>query len=288
MTSHATLAGSAQGRSARAGATLFYGPGCRRPDMMRLACDLVDDLTAEGQVPVGLRVDPHTLRLRLAGAELTLALSGAPLPSGALIGLRRPAPRPDERADSDDAARAQALLTDIATIRVMRKLHRHSHALGVLVRLNGACGEPAALLRLALDSLLGSVPPALVLWHPSGLVLTPCEWAASGLDRPAGPVLPATPPVPAEGTSRRAARAARRSAGRVFGRDPALRHQRPAAPTIRLPRAEAAQMALATAWRAPEPLAKGPPGRVLRRLMLGLWFAAVLPSWSGLMSVLAF
>lgn len=202
-------------RSAVAGATLLFGPRAARPDLVLAGQFLIDDLRAEGSRISGIQVNSHTLRLRIAGAELALALSAGPLPARSLQGLRRPAGRgpgrpqlpaqmpatADDRADPErdserdsDGAPDAPLLTDLGTIRVLRALRQHQAALGVLLRSRGQPGPTTDmddLLMLMLKSLIEAAPPTLVLWQRSGLVYTGCEFAAQNprdLMAPVGPV----------------------------------------------------------------------------------------------------
>jgi len=314
----------AAGRAAVAGATLLYGPKSSRPDLILVAQFLIDDLRAEGTRIAGVQVNAHTLRLRIDGAELALALSAGPLPARSLQGLRRPAtnarltPGLDARSTLDGAQTAGAMLTDLGTIRVMRALRQHQAALGVLLRRRGLSG-PAdldATLQLLLQTLAEAAPPTLMLWQRSGVVFTGCEFAAASLadlTRTGGPAqvlslpdrfepfsdrdLSSAEPMADPPALDRATRAERRSAGRLFRRDtdPAEPDSRkgPARSHIAttLPRLATANLHLAEALRTPsEPPANLPQPATRRlgtKMLLGLWFALILPNWVTLQAVLA-
>lgn len=299
-------------RSTQSGATLLYGPRSPRPDMVLAAQFLIDDLRAEGQRIGSLRVNEHTLRLRLDGLELALALSAAPLPLEALgAGLRLPprtgAPPGGGDADGDlDGGLGwgpdgPAGFTDLQRIRTIRALRRHGAALGVLLRQRGA--GPAdlnAALHPMVLALIEAAPPGLILWQPTGVVWGVPEFQAldpralagagpplprlDGLPPPEDPALrPAVAevvPVPPD----RRGRAARRSAGRIFDREGA------GGRVVPLPRLAQPSARLAEALRDP-PAAAGtaaPPAR--RRGLVGLvvviWLALGLPPWPGLQAML--
>lgn len=287
-------------RSSQSGATLLYGPRSPRPDLVLAAQFLIDDLRAEGQRIGSLRVNEHTLRLRLDGLELALALSAAPLPLDALGGVLRLPPRPG--APHDDAAESDAPgFTDLQRIRTIRALRRHGAALGVLLRQRGAgpADLDAALHPMVL-ALIEAAPPGLVLWQPTGVVWGVPEFQAvdpralagagpalprlDGLPPPEDPALrPAVAdvvPVPPD----RRSRAAGRSAGRIFDREGT------GGRVVPLPRLATPSARLAEALREPpsEPGATAKPAR--RRGLVGLvvaiWLALGLPPLPGLQTML--
>jgi hypothetical protein len=185
---------------------------------------------------------------------------------------------------------------DIARVHFQRLLQHHGHALGFLLRRRGAPPPDATLAaqtlmsegRLALLPVIEAAPPDLLVWQPTGLVLTLAEFQtlrAPDLLLPGDPTtrfhLPSMPgarptrPMLAPVTPRppvlRADRAARSSGGRLFGGDPG-RHPRALANTERM------DDALAQALRGP-PLAPARPRRLDRAAplsVLALW-AVLLP-----------
>lgn len=302
-------------RSSQSGATLLYGPRSPRPDLVLAAQFLIDDLRAEGQRIGSLRVNEHTLRLRLDGLELALALSAAPLPLDALGGVLRLPPRPDDRAVAPDPdaplrgegegdAGASAGFTDLRRIRTVRALRRHSAALGVLLRQRGAGPvDLDAALHPMILALIEAAPPGMVLWQPTGVVWSVPEFQRLSLRSlgAAGGALPRLdhlPPVdesiqrqPASaeppGVADRQSRATRRSAGRLFDRGGA-------GVVVPLPRLAQPSAKLAEALRD-EPTgdgyAAGGQGQPRRRrglvgLVVMVWLALGLPSWPGLQAML--
>lgn len=326
------------GASGWAGATLFYGPSCARPDLTLAAQFLLDDLRAEGMRPAGLRVNAHTLRLRTDGAELALALSTGPLAGVAMQGFCRPLETGTGRSAAMDEngtgpIAAERLLTDLDTIRLGRALRHHQAALGVVLRRRGI-GGPIDLagsgldarLRAVLLTLVEAAPPVLVLWQRTGMILTCREFLRSPvevLQRPGQPAAlpgqktaaasaavsegPAQRHVPAHSTARpairatlaatpggtlsapnsRSERAARRSAGRLFGKFRASdgRRPRPALPQLQTGTAELS-LAMRQDFALPHAPARKSGRRRIDCLLLGLWFALILPDWTALKTML--
>ena len=300
--------------AAAAGATLFYGPGQAQPDLILAAQFLMDDLRAVGTGISSLRVNRHTLRLRFAGAELALALSAAPLPPGSLPGLLRPVEAPHRPARRAAASAEGAsdhpdnVLTDLGTIRVARAVQAHNMALGVILRRRGPAGpaEPDAALQMLLAPLLEAAPASAVLWQGSAVIyslrefqqLRPADLRRPGRTAPAllqvqaaAPAVGTLPATTGSGLSAtprsRADRAARRSAGRLFGR---AGKQHPNRPLPLHPPSFNDRDRLAEALRRAEGTDQQPAFAPLRRfggnLVLGLWFAVILPEWSALMALL--
>jgi hypothetical protein len=290
-------------RSTQSGATLLYGPRSPRPDLVLAAQFLIDDLRAEGQRIGSLRVNEHTLRLRLDGLELALALSAAPLPLDALGAVLRLPPPPGGMAAGTDDGAEGAGLTDLRRIRTIRALRRHGAALGVLLRQRGAgpADMDAALHPMVL-ALIEAAPPGLVLWQPTGVVWGVPEFQAADpralsapgpalprLDRLPAPEDPALRPVATEVVPvppDRRGRAAGRSAGRIFEREGA------GGRVVPLPRLAQPSARLVEALRDPPPgsdaAAATPPvrRRGLVGLVLVIWLALGLPPWPGLQAML--
>jgi hypothetical protein len=231
----------------------------------------------------------------------------------------RPAePEPDlwdpagpDTPEGPGAERADPPLTDLGQVRVTRALRQHQAALGVLLRRRGTQGPDdldAALLTI-LRAVAEAAPPALVMVQRTGVVMTPAEFAAcdaADLARPgdpARPILPGptrprplsapegrmpTPPAPvgAEQLGRQA-RAARRSAGRVFGQAEGG--------AVVLPRIDTAVAGLSAALRrsapgdedgrgaAPHPTT---PHQLSVLAVVALWCTLILPGGAGLQAIL--
>jgi hypothetical protein len=267
-----------------AGATLLYGPHSAAPDLLAAMQFLVDDLRGDGRRIAGLRLSGGTLRLRCDGYEIILSLAPAPLPPGSFHGVMRPAGHAGNGPD-------------IARVHFQRVLQHHGHALGFLLRRRGAPPPDAALAaqalaregRLALLPVIDAAPPDLLVWQPTGLVLTLAEFQALPAPdlllpgnpqtrfhlpavrapRPARPLLaPAGSVAPVT----RADRAALRSGGRLFGGEPG-QHPPP------LTRAERTDDALTRALRGGRPAPTARPRRLDRAAsfsVLALW-AVLLP-----------
>lgn len=164
-----------------AGATLLYSAQQGPPDLLKVMQSLVDDLRADSRRIGGLRQATHTLRLRSDPWDMVLTLAEQPLPLASMGGLLRP-PRSDDTPD-------------FARVHLARTLRLHAHALGFLLRRRGAMpADTAAAARmltregqLCLLAIFQAAPPALLIWQPGGLVLTPEEL------RSADPVLLLTP-----------------------------------------------------------------------------------------------
>lgn len=163
-----------------AGATLLFTSQRGQPDLLKVMQCLVDDLRADSRRIVGLRYAGQSLRLRADPWDMVLTLADEPLPLAAMGGLLRP-PRPDDAPD-------------FARVHLARALRLHRHALGFLLRRRGALpAEPLAARALAREgqlcllAIFHAAPPALLIWQPGGLVLTPEEL------RSADPALLLTP-----------------------------------------------------------------------------------------------
>jgi hypothetical protein len=273
--------------SVASGATLFYGPQGPRPDLLLAAQFLIDDLRAEGQRIASLRMTERTFRLRLDGLELAMALSAGPIPIETLAAaLHLPPDGSPGLAATDPPG-----LTDLRTIRTMRALRAHRHAVAVLLRRRGA--GPAdldAALHPMLLALIEAAPPGLVLWQATGVLWPgpdfarsqPAALAARGclLPRPIEGREPCSrglaPPGSALSPADRRDRAARRSAGRLFDGTPP-------GPASLLPRLEPATARITRAMRDGDPDTAGHstaagPGRgrliavvTMLWLMLALW-----------------
>lgn len=298
---------------AHVGATLLFGPRSPRPDLIGAAQLLIDDLRAEGHRISSLRVNDQTLRLRLAGLELALAVSAGPLPLGDLGGLLR---RPIRSAGAGGGA--EPVLTDLTGLRLIRALRQHRGALGVVLRQRGpGAYDLAGDLRVVVLALIEAAPPSLVLWQPTGVLWPTAEFGTASLAElaerglalgappaavrteprqlPPETILEPEPPAaalpdwtaPAAPVTAWQDRAARRSAGHLFGRDGI----RPAAlPRLERPSAHLAQ-ALRDGRAAPMPARGDRParwgGRRLRRLAaIALLAMAALMLPEGLQAML--
>lgn len=152
-----------------AGATLLYSGQQGRPDLLTVMQSLVDDLRADNRRIVGLHQTNHTLRLRSDPWDMVLTLAEQPLPLASMGGLLRP-PRPDDTPD-------------FARVHLARTLRLHSQALGFLLRRRGPMPADMAVAaraltregQLCLLAIFHAAPPALLIWQPGGLVLTPEE-----------------------------------------------------------------------------------------------------------------
>ena len=152
-----------------AGATLLYTARQGPPDLLAVMQCLVQDLRADNRRIVGLRHTAGTLRLRADPWDMVLTLADQPLPLAAMGGLLRPA-RPDGAPD-------------FASVHLGRALRLHAHALGFLLRRRGALRPDVELAaralaregQLSLIAVFHAAPPALLIWQPGGLVLTPDE-----------------------------------------------------------------------------------------------------------------
>lgn len=218
-----------------AGATLLYGQHQDAPDLLLAMQTLLDDLRGDGRRINGVKLAGNALRLRADPFEIVLTLAAGPLPAGALHGLTRP-----QRTEGPDFAR----------VHLSRMLRVHRHTLGFLIRRRGApLPDPAAAAQhltregqLCLMPLFRVAPPALLIWHPGGLVLTADEFSAAapglllspgdasaplavsrpervGLSRPDSEGLFALPPPP-EADPEPAVAEGPRSIGRLFSADP--------------------------------------------------------------------
>lgn len=155
-----------------AGATLLYGEHQGEPDLLLAMQTLLDDLRGDGRRVSGVKLAGASLRLRADPFEIVLTLASGPLPPGALHGLTRPLAHEGP---------------DFARVHLSRMLRVHRQALGFLIRRRGApLPDAAAALQqltregqLCLLSVFEAALPALVVWHPGGLVLTAEEFRAA-------------------------------------------------------------------------------------------------------------
>jgi hypothetical protein len=262
------------------GATLLYGPNDPSPDLVAAMQFLVDDLRAEGRRISGLRLGARSLRLRADEFELALTLADGPLPPHALTGITRPGAHQPDRPD-------------LSRARLVRNLHAHTHALGLILRRRGAlppdtdtdamARDLAQRGRLLLLPVFEATPPCVLIWQPGGLLFTTSEFLAADIATlltppdPRARLLMSPPdrrlalrPAPGDRLQRptmanRSDRAERRSAGRVFGTQPA---QRP----FTLPQLDAETGRLSAALRgAPPAIAPTPSRRLPVVAVMALW-----------------
>ena len=186
-------------REGIAGATLIYGRGQERPDLLLASQFLIDDLRQEGRSISGVRITRHAMRLRADGFELALSLSDKAIPARAFAGAVRP-------------VAMGAAAPDMARGRVLHALRHHDWVLGLLLRLRGVQQDQSMEARLqalpaACHALSATVaeaaPPLVMVWQGSGLVCTLAEFLAlpAGMLDEAGPGLVPLGPV---GQGRRA------------------------------------------------------------------------------------
>ena len=267
---------------------MLYGPSDPLPDLVSILQFMVDDLRADGQAVVGLRLGPRSLRLRAGDFDLALTLARSPLPPQSLTRVRRLS------STSGD-------IPDLARARMTRHLRDHRYAMGFIVRQRGLQPAPLDPLdqsitqqgRRLLLPVFEAAPPALLIWQPGGLLFSISEFMSVEIDtllaqpdlqtdlqianrtRPQGhrPVTLIRPARPAPST--RPQRAAQVSAGHLFGK--AASRQRPI-----LPRLENWQNRVTTALRQPVATSRS-TNRHLReqRIAVAALWMLLLPQFLG-------
>ncbi len=270
------------------GATMLFGPQAGEPDLLLAMQFLLDDLRAEGRRIAAIKLTASTLRLRADPYELVLTIAPGPLPVASMHGLLRP---PTQGAP------------DFARVHLGRMLRIHQHAVGFMVRRRGAPitdPEEAARIiaregQLCLIPVIEAAPPALLIWQPGGLVLTPDEFRRArpdlllqpgdpaapltltaperlGLARPGGEGALAPSPFSAPAPGSRAERAETRSLGRLFGKT--------APRALALPQIDRSAERIAAALRDTDPR-PSPRAEGTRNAAARAFWAALLPQIGG-------
>ncbi|KPQ06803.1 MAG: hypothetical protein HLUCCA12_09350 [Rhodobacteraceae bacterium HLUCCA12] len=180
-----------RGSNRYAGAMFLYGPNSPAPDLTLAMQFLIDDLRFDGRRVDWVALKNGSLRLRLQGHELVLALTDSPLPPHAFQGVLRP--RSSARPQTADAAQsgdgdAVPGRTDLARGRVLHTLRHHPFALSVLLRPRCMSDDErpdTALLSLVrecralVEPVIEAAPPAAVIWQPGTVAFTCEEFLAS-------------------------------------------------------------------------------------------------------------